>query len=150
MGQKIPESVLVLIHTLDGEILLLERADRPGFWQSVTGSREHSDTDFVTTAIREVAEETGLVIPPHALCDWHHETRYEIYAHWRHRYPTGVTHNVEHWFSWAVTNKPPITLCAAEHTQAAWLPWNAAQAQVFSPSNQAAINALAQRHGWLP
>jgi len=37
---KKPVSVLVLIHTPDLGVLLLERAAHPGFWQSVTGSQE--------------------------------------------------------------------------------------------------------------
>ena len=38
VAHKIPQSVLVVIHTPALEVLLLERADHPGFWQSVTGS----------------------------------------------------------------------------------------------------------------
>lgn len=149
MGDKIPESALVLIHTAAGEVLLLERADRPGFWQSVTGSREHNDVNLAATACREVAEETGLIIPNNALENWHYHTRYEIYAHWRHRYPPGVTHNIEHWFSWTVTRPVDIKLCPQEHLQAQWLMWDEAATRVFSPSNQAAIMALAQRNTWL-
>ena len=102
-GFKIPESVLVVIHTRDLEVLLLERADRPGFWQSVTGSKEHRAEAARDTAIREVAEETGIEIgservPSAALSDWKLTTTYEIYEHWRHRYGPGVTENLEHTF----------------------------------------------------
>ncbi|VEB43838.1 Dihydroneopterin triphosphate pyrophosphatase [Chromobacterium violaceum] len=97
MGSKQPVSVLVVIHSRDGRALLMERADKPGYWQSVTGSRE-GDEDLMDTARREVAEETGLDASRFALSDWHIVNRYEIYEHWRHRYPEGVTHNDEHVF----------------------------------------------------
>ncbi|MFN8961267.1 MAG: dihydroneopterin triphosphate diphosphatase, partial [Betaproteobacteria bacterium] len=42
-GYKIPESVLVVIHTASLDVRLLERVDHPGFWQSVTGSRATLD-----------------------------------------------------------------------------------------------------------
>src|SRR3546814_11532782 len=66
MAYKIPESVLVVIHTAALEVLLLERADKPGFWQSVTGSKDAIDEALQLTAIREVAEETGIVVQPAA------------------------------------------------------------------------------------
>ena len=53
---KIPESVLVVIHTAELEVLLIERADRPGFWQSVTGSKDSVSESFTRTALREAAE----------------------------------------------------------------------------------------------
>ena len=59
---KIPESVLVVIHTPALEVLLIERADKPGYWQSVTGSKDTPDEPLVTTCVREVAEETGIAI----------------------------------------------------------------------------------------
>ena len=59
---KIPESVLVVIHTAEMEVLLIERADRPGFWQSVTGSKDEENELLLETAVREVAEETGIVV----------------------------------------------------------------------------------------
>jgi dATP pyrophosphohydrolase len=59
---KIPESVLVVIHTPEREVLLMERADRPGFWQSVTGSKDRPDEELFEVAVREVAEETGIRI----------------------------------------------------------------------------------------
>ena len=58
MGFKLPESVLVVVHTAQLEVLLLERAAQPGFWQSVTGSREPGDPDLSATARRELLEET--------------------------------------------------------------------------------------------
>src|SRR5215467_11306642 len=102
MQYKIPESVLVVIYTTALEVLLLERADHPGFWQSVTGSRATADESLVQTCLREVREETGLVTATADYADWRHVNRYAIYPHWRHRYAAGVTHNTEHVFGLAV------------------------------------------------
>ena len=60
MSHKIPVSVLVVIHTLDLHVLVMERADHPGFWQSVTGSCDALDEPLTDTAHREVLEETGI------------------------------------------------------------------------------------------
>lgn len=144
---KIPQSVLVVIHSPELEVLLIERAKQPGFWQSVTGSKDHLDEDWALTAIREVAEETGIVVgspqvPASALRDWALENVYEIYPVWRHRYAPGVTHNTERVFSLQVPRDTPITLAPREHTQHAWLPWQEAADRCFSPSNAEAILML--------
>jgi dATP pyrophosphohydrolase len=57
---KIPESVLVVIHTPALDVLLIRRADANEFWQSVTGSKDVIDEPLALTAAREVAEETGI------------------------------------------------------------------------------------------
>jgi dATP pyrophosphohydrolase len=144
---KIPQSVLVVIHSPEMEVLLIERAKQPGFWQSVTGSKDHLDEDWALTAVREVAEETGIVVgspqvPASALRDWALENVYEIYPVWRHRYAPGVTHNTERVFSLQVPRDTPITLAPREHTQHAWLPWQEAADRCFSPSNAEAILML--------
>jgi dihydroneopterin triphosphate diphosphatase len=141
---KIPESVLVVIHTADGQVLLLERADQPGFWQSVTGSKDTPDELTVDTARREVAEETGIVVgteavPENALRDWALRNVYEIYPVWRHRYADGVTHNTEQVFGLTVPAGTPVTLAPREHLQHVWLPWREAADRCFSPSNAEAI-----------
>ena len=59
MGDKIPVSTLVLVYTPDLRVLLLERADYPEHWQSVTGSQEPGET-LAQTATRELREETGI------------------------------------------------------------------------------------------
>ena len=146
MGVKQPVSVLVVIHTPDGQVLLIERADRAGYWQSVTGSREGNES-LHDTARREVWEETGLMVDDHALCDWQLSNRYEIYPHWRHRYPDGVTHNVEHVFSLQLPVPQPVVLAVGEHVNQQWQPWQLAAEQVFSPSNAEAIRLLAIRLG---
>lgn len=153
---KIPESVLVVIHSAALEVLLLERADQPGFWQSVTGSKDTPDEVLAATAAREVAEETGirinhqpagkpipgLEIPKRNLRDWQLSNVYEIYPMWRFRYAPGVTHNTEHVFGLQVPRALPITLAPREHLRYCWLPYREAADKCFSPSNAEAILQL--------
>lgn len=144
---KLPESVLVVIHTSALEVLLLERADAPGFWQSVTGSRLDDAESLVQTCVREVHEETGIDIgrepvPASCLVPWHQRNRYEIYARWRHRYAPGVSHNTEHVFDLTVPPGTVVTLSAREHLSMLWLPWEQAAERCFSPSNAQAIRRL--------
>ncbi len=138
---KKPVSVLVLIHTPDLEVLLLERAAHPGYWQSVTGSQEGEET-LHETAVREVAEETGIAVSPQDLTDWRLSNRFEIFPEWRHRYPPGVTENLEHVFSLQLPASCPVTVAAGEHLGYVWLPWQAAARKVFSWSNRDAILML--------
>lgn len=167
---KIPESVLVVIHTADWEVLLIERADKEGFWQSVTGSRDSPDEPLEETAIREVAEETGIVVsreigtllPENSfsgsiaerrgaeaitvdrahLRDWQLSNVYDIYPVWRHRYAPGVTRNTEHVFGLLVPRTVPVVLSPREHLRHCWLPWREAADRCFSPSNAEAILQL--------
>jgi dihydroneopterin triphosphate diphosphatase len=144
---KIPESVLVVIHTATLDVLLIERAGQPGFWQSVTGSRDEPGEPLVQTCCREVAEETGieigsLPVPLHCLRDWQVRNVYEIYPIWRHRYAPGVTHNTEHVFGLRVPAATPVRLNPREHLRHEWLPWRAAADRCFSPSNAEAILQL--------
>jgi len=136
--------VLVVIHSADGQVLLIERADAPGFWQSVTGSQDANET-LVQTAIREVREETGVDATKYELVPWDIENRYEIYERWRHRYAPGVTHNTEHVFGLRLPEPLPVTLAPDEHLHAVWLPWEQAAERCFSPSNSAAIRQLPAR-----
>jgi len=138
---KQPVSVLVLVYTGDGQVLLMERADAPGFWQSVTGSQDVGET-LAQTAIREVREETGLDAAQFELTPWQIENHYEIYERWRHRYAPGVTHNTEHVFGLKLPAPLPITLEPREHLNFLWLPWAEAANRCFSPSNAAAIRLL--------
>jgi dihydroneopterin triphosphate diphosphatase len=144
MPYKIPVSVLVVVHTSDLQVLLLERADRPGFWQSVTGSQDEGET-LQQTAVRELREETGLDAAQYRLSDWHRQNQYEIYLRWRSRYAPGVTHNTEHVFGLTLPAPLPVTLAPREHLRYEWLPWRAAADKVFSWSNAEAIRDLPQR-----
>lgn len=161
---KIPESVLVVIHTAQLEVLLIERAGNPEFWQSVTGSKDLPDEPLITTAVREVREETGIIVgaaadalqaglaagenaaivPGKNLRDWQLSNVYMIYHVWRHRYAPDVTHNTEHVFSLQVPRDIPITLSPHEHVNYLWLPYREAADKCFSSSNAEAILQLPQ------
>lgn len=154
---KQPVSALIVIYTppstssgqaQDMMVLLLERADHPGYWQSVTGSRD-GDEALRETAIREVMEETGLDATRYVLTDWQQQSDYEIYATWRHRYAPGVTQNTEHVFGLQLPQQLPVQLSPREHLGYQWLPWRQAADKVFSPSNRAAILQLPEhiQHG---
>lgn len=144
---KIPVSVLVVIHTPDLQVLVLERSSAPGFWQSVTGSVDHVDEPLRDTAVREVREETGIdaVHPGHVLADWHYTNRFEIYQRWVSRYGPGVTHNTEH--VWGLTIPQPVVPLLTEHTDYEWLPWRDAADKCFSWSNAEAIRKLPEQLG---
>ncbi len=149
---KIPESVLVVIHTPELDVLLINRADAPEFWQSVTGSKDHPGEPLAQTAVREVFEETGIDCRPgtplHAgLADWGLENVYDIYPRWLRRYAPGVTRNTEHVFGLRVPAATPVTLNPREHTGYRWLPWREAADACFSPSNAEAILLLPQFAG---
>jgi dihydroneopterin triphosphate diphosphatase len=149
---KVPRSVLVVIHTPELDVLLIERADKPGFWQSVTGSLDALDEPPAEACAREVWEETGIgigsaAVPVSALQDWQLANEYEIYPVWRHRYAPGVTRNTEHVFGLTVPAGTPVVLSPREHLQHAWLPWQEAADRCFSPSNAEAILQLPRRWG---
>lgn len=143
-GTKRPVSVLVVVHDPELNILLLERAAHPGYWQSVTGSQEENEFLSVT-ALREVGEETGIAAPADRLLDWRLVNRFEIFAEWRDRYPAGVTHNTEHVFSLCVPIGTSVTPAPGEHRAWRWLPWRAAAAACFSWTNRDAILMLGLR-----
>ena len=138
---KIPISVLVVIHTPDLQVLLLERVDHPGFWQSVTGSQDEGET-LRQTAVREVAEETGLDAEAFVLTDWNQQNEFEIYPHWRWRYAPGVTRNIEHVFGLRLPEALPVRISPREHLAYLWLPYDRAADKVFSWSNAQALKAL--------
>lgn len=141
---KIPESVLVVIHTSDLDVLVIERAGQPGFWQSVTGSLDSLDEPLLATAARELFEETGIRVDGEqiVLRDWQLSNIYEIYPVWRHRYAPGVMENTEHVFSVCVPRDIPIILSPREHVAFAWLPHLEAADRCFSASNAEAILQL--------
>ena len=142
---KIPRSTLVVIYTDDLDVLLIERADRPGYWQSVTGSQEPGEA-LLKTAAREVMEETGIDATRYWLTDWQQTNVYEIYPIWQHRYAPGTTHNTEHVFGLHLPDRVSVTLNAREHIQYAWLPYEEAAPLCFSSSNRDAILDIPRRH----
>jgi dATP pyrophosphohydrolase len=145
MSHKIPISTLVLVYTRGLDVLLLERADFPGHWQSVTGSQEPGET-LPETATRELREETGIDANAlGGLVDWQLVKDYEIFPQWRHRYAPGTTRNTEHVFALELPAPVPVTLAPKEHLRHAWLPWREAAEKCFSWSNRDAILALPER-----
>jgi len=144
MTYKLPVSVLVVIHASAGEVLLLERARRPGYWQSVTGSLDSAEEPLEVAAAREVMEETGIDAARGQLSRWNVANTFEIYLHWRHRFAPGVTHNTEHVFGLSLDARLPVTLAPEEHVAFAWLPWREAAQKCFSWSNRDAIRMLGE------
>ncbi len=143
---KLPISTLVVIYTAALEVLLLDRADHPGYWQSVTGSQEEGEA-LRATAMREALEETGLDANRYELTDWQVENVYDIYPVWRHRYAPGTTHNTEHVFGLELPGIVAVQLSPREHLSYMWLPWQEAAEKVFSPTNRTAILQLPERTG---
>lgn len=141
---KRPVSVLVVIHTPQLDVLLLERAQHPGYWQSVTGSQEEGET-LIETALRELAEETGIIAPHYQIKDWKTSNTFEIFPEWRHRYAPGITVNIEHIFSIQIPTPSPIRLAPAEHLAYCWLPWKEAAEKCFSWTNRDAILQLPKK-----
>ena len=139
MAYKQPVSVLVVIFARDTRrVLMLQRRDDPDFWQSVTGSVEAGETP-AETAAREVQEEIAIDINAEQLTvvDCQHQIEFEIFAHFRHRYAPGVTHNREHWFTLALPAERAIVL--SEHLAYQWLDADAAARLTKSWSNRQAI-----------
>jgi dihydroneopterin triphosphate diphosphatase len=141
---KRPESVLVVVHTRDGKVLLLRRADHPEFWQSVTGSMEWDDASPLATAARELREETGIDVSPGQLHDWHITQRYVLFPQWRHKYAPGVSENTEHFFSLELPAEIAIRISPGEHCEYRWVAFAEAAEQVFSWTNRDALQRLMQ------
>jgi dATP pyrophosphohydrolase len=144
MTAKLPVSVLVVVHTRDLQVLLLQRAAGPDFWQSVTGSVDYAEEPLEAAAAREVAEETGIDAAGGRLWRWPAVNTFEIYARWRRRFGEGVTHNTEHVFGLQLPAPRAVRLAAAEHTASLWLPWREAADRCFSWSNRDAIHMLGE------
>ena len=139
---KIPESVLVVVHTPQRDVLLIERIDHPGFWQSVTGSKDFPSESLLDAVVRELREETGIRADSISFIDWSVSNIYDIYPAWQHRYAPGITRNTEHVFSLCVSSGTQITLSPTEHTAFQWLPYRSAADACYSPSNAEAILML--------
>ena len=144
MTPKLPVSVLVLVHTAGREVLLLERAMRAGFWQSVTGSLDRLDEPLEAAAAREVLEETGIDARSGRLERWNVVYTFEIYQQWRHRFAPGVVTNTEHVFAVQLPERASVRIAPDEHVAFIWLPWREAAARCFSWSNRDAIVMLGE------
>jgi dATP pyrophosphohydrolase len=140
-----PESVLVVVYAMTGEVLLLHRRRPAAFWQSVTGSLWTGES-HAAAARRELAEETGLVDPP-ALEYAGVSRLFTIDPRWRDRYACGVFDNVE--FEWRCALPAPvdITLCDREHDAAEWCALDEAIDRVWSWTNRAAFESLRRELG---
>jgi len=139
---KRPESVLVVVYTRAGKVLLLRRADYPEFWQSITGSMEWGDELPAETALRELREETGLVAASDQLTDMKIQNRYVIFPQWRYKYAPGVIENTEHMFALELPDESGITLSPEEHSEYAWVPFGEAIERVFSWTNRDALRLI--------
>jgi len=140
---KRPESVLVVVYSVTGKVLLLRRASTPNapatdFWQSVTGSLLWEETHPRQAALRELYEETGLDAA-NALQDLGITHRYPILPRWRERYAADVQENVEHAFALALAHETLITINPAEHAEYAWFSFDVATAKVASWTNREVI-----------
>ncbi|MFQ5756707.1 MAG: dihydroneopterin triphosphate diphosphatase [Acidiferrobacterales bacterium] len=144
-GFKRPESVLVIVYTRTGKVLLMRRKDRPGFWQSVTGSMKWHEREPAVTACRELKEETGLNTDD-GLRDWGKTYRFEIMPQWQHCYPPGTRENLEHLFSLELAEEAIVTLNPAEHVEYEWLSVSEAEKRATSWTNRDAIHLLRHAH----
>ena len=144
---KRPESVLVVVYTGTGKVLLLRRADHPEFWQSITGSMEWTDATPVDTAVRELREETGIQVTAPQLRDWHIQQRYVLFPQWRHKYAPEISENTEHFFSLELAQEISIVVSPSEHCEYLWVPFGQALEQVFSWTNRDALRMLMQTRG---
>ena len=144
MNYKLPVSVLVVVYTAALDVLLLERARRPGYWQSVTGSLDSPAEPLEAAAAREVLEETGIEASAGRLTRWNLANTFEIYLQWRHRFAPGITHNTEHVFGLELAGRAPVRVAPDEHTAFDWLPWREATQKCFSWSNRDAIRVLGE------
>jgi dATP pyrophosphohydrolase len=132
---KRPESVLVIVYTTTGEVLMLRRAEPADFWQSVTGSLRWDET-AAAAARRELREETGIDREP---LDCRLSNRFSILPAWRGRYAPDVTTNLEHVFRLECPGRAVVTLNPREHGSYRWLPREEAAALASSWTNRDAL-----------
>ncbi|HNL68741.1 MAG TPA: dihydroneopterin triphosphate diphosphatase [Leptospiraceae bacterium] len=138
MHYKVPESALVVVYSKD-QFLLLERSDRPGYWQSVTGSRDVHET-IEQTAARELKEETGLTMADGVLISTGRTHTYPIMDEWRHRFAPDVSENRETVFYFSMPQVCNVTL--SEHIRYEWVSGEEAVGRVFSRTNREEIQRI--------
>jgi len=138
---KRPISILVAICTDKGETLILHRQAPARFWQSVTGSLEAGESPQAA-AVREIQEETGLMIGLDALHDLKISNRYPIPEKWAARYPPGARHNTEHVFALHLPDRMDVRIDPAEHSDARWCPIPDAIPRVWSWTNKDLLSLL--------
>tara|TARA_R110002096_G_scaffold125470_8_gene271050 strand:- start:1974 stop:2441 length:468 start_codon:yes stop_codon:yes gene_type:complete len=133
---KRPESVLVVIYSKTGHVLMMQRVFPKEFWQSVTGSLEWGE-NAEQAAKRELKEETGL--DANGLIDCHYSQQFEIYSIWRDRYQPGVMHNQEHVFLMPLERCEKIKMDPREHCEIKWVTRAEAIQMATSHTNSEAI-----------
>lgn len=136
---KRPESVLVVVLTRAGEVLLLRRRRPPWFWQSVTGSLRWNESPC-QAARRELLEETGLRSGAD-LVDFRYAVSFPIVPPWKARYAPAAHVNIEHWFVLRLPARRLVRLNPAEHREYRWLPLADAWRRASSWTNRRAIAA---------
>ena len=141
---KRPESVLVVVHSIDGMILLLKRTDIEDFWQSVTGSLKWGET-APAAAVRELKEETGINAGLR-LVDWHYSVRFDIIDKFKNRYRPGTIQNLENLYSIEIERDHHIKLDPHEHITYQWNSVPQAMERTWSWSNRDAIAAVAKKY----
>ncbi len=137
-----PVSVLVVVYTDDGYVLLLRRSKPFDFWQSVTGSLNENESPY-DAAVRELVEETGLTNEG-TLTDSGVTRTFEIDPRWRDRFEPGVTENVEYEWRYRLPARVTIELDEVEHSEFCWLPVADAIEKVWSWTNREALQLLTQ------
>jgi dihydroneopterin triphosphate diphosphatase len=133
---KQPESVLVVIYSKTGHVLMMQRAFPEEFWQSVTGSLEWGEQAH-EAAVRELKEETGL--EAEGLIDCQVSQEFEIYSIWRDRYEPGIARNREHVFLLPLESCAAIKFDPREHSEIQWVSREEAIQMATSHTNSEAI-----------
>ena len=127
---------------LDAYVLLMERQNPQGFWQSVTGSLKWGES-AEHAALRELKEETGLSGSRY-LSACLTVNQFPILPAWRNRYDPKVRVNTEYAFSCCFPVRRFIKLNDNEHRQYCWLPFRRAIRKMSSWTNQQVAQSILQ------